>query len=507
MDQWYPLIRGTLATAWRRRWLLVATLWAVCLFGWAGVALIPNSYEARARVYVDTDVILTPLLKGLAVNTTPTSELEIVQKTLLSVPNLDAVIDATPLHLAATSSARRQQMIMKLEANIRVSSQGRNLYRITYRNRDPRLARDVVAALLNIFMARVTQTNRANITNAQKFLDGQIATVGAQLRAMEQRRAQFRRRYLDILPLESDGGVSHLDSARRTVTGIEAQLSDALAKQKALQHELKITPRTSGALGAAGGSSIQTQLAQAKVKLAELRTRFTEDDPDVIAQRRLVRTLKAEAAHAPRATSKANSDALGNPVYQQVQLSLFQNEATISALRSQLDRAHKDFARMQKLALAAPQVAAEYRNLERGYGVMLKNYNELLARRQTSRITEAADTQADRVQLRVVDPPQVPRIPVEPPRLLLISAVLLAGLGAGVALAIALGQMDRSIWDLGPLREMGQPVLGGISIRPSAEERRTLYPAAAGVMIAVLSLIAVYGGLLRAVVTANKVFL
>src|SRR3546814_3859439 len=43
---------------WLRRWLALGVAWGVCLAGWLGVALIPNSYESKARVYVNTQSLL-----------------------------------------------------------------------------------------------------------------------------------------------------------------------------------------------------------------------------------------------------------------------------------------------------------------------------------------------------------------------------------------------------------------------------------------------------------------
>ena len=53
---------------WRHRWIAVALAWAICIAGWIAVSLIPNTYEATARLYVDADQVLTPLLKGLALD-------------------------------------------------------------------------------------------------------------------------------------------------------------------------------------------------------------------------------------------------------------------------------------------------------------------------------------------------------------------------------------------------------------------------------------------------------
>lgn len=525
MEQWYRLVRLGLATAWRRRWLLVVTAWGVCLLGWAGVAAIPNIYESDARLYVDADAVLTPLLRGLAIDQNTEDQLEMMQRTLLSRPNLDKLIDATPLNLRVNGSAQRQALIAKLGTQIQVTSEGHNLFTISYRNSDPRLAHDIVAALLNIFVERATGSNRADMANAQRFINGQIASYVAQLRAAEQRRAVFLAKYIDILPLQN-GGVSRLDNARVAVAHLEAQLKDALARRAALQEEERITPQTineaavgSGAV-AINPTSPQAQqeialgqLAKAEQNLAELRTRDTDLNPDVIAARQVVATLKATLAKMPKAPPQAQSPGVGgitlpNPVYERLRMQQIEIEATISALQAQLDTARKDLTRMESLARAAPEVEAQYQGLDRDYQVLRKNYEELLARREASLITEAADTSADKVRLRVVDPPQVPSVPVAPNRLLLVSGVLVAGVGAAVGLLLLLVQSDRSIGDLGELRDFGRPVLGGISLAPVPHRRRLFsYSQAAGVTIALLVLIAVYGGLAVGIISGHKVLL
>jgi polysaccharide chain length determinant protein (PEP-CTERM system associated) len=509
MEQWYRLVWQGLMTAWRRRWLLVATAWGVCLLGWGIVALIPNSYESDARLYVDADAILTPLLRGIAVDQNTQSQLEMMQETLLSRPNLEKLIDITPLNLSVTNRTQRQAMVARLGATIKVVSQGRNLFTISYRNSNPQLAHDVVAALLNIFIERATRTNREDMSNARRFLDNQIAFYVSQLSAAEQRRAAFLRKYMDILPLQSNGGVSRLDNARVTVRNLEWQLKDAMARRAALQQEESLTPPViteATALGS-GTASPQARLVAAEEKLAELRTRYTDRFPDVIAARRLVATLRAELAKAPKKQAPPPGFTLPNPVYEQLKMRMIEADANISALRAQLDSARQDLARMEALARAAPEVEAQYQGLDRDYAVLRKNYEELLARRQASNITEAADTTADKVRLRIIDPPQIPTIPVAPNRLLLVSLVLLAGLGAAAGLAILLTQTDSSIADLGQLREFGRPVLGGISVVAAPRQRHIFYPQAVGVMLAVLVLIAVYGGLAAEFASNHRILL
>ena len=139
--------------------------------------------------------------------------------------------------------------------------------------------------------------------------------------------------------------------------------------------------------------------------------------------------------------------------------------------------------------------------MDRDYGVLRKNYEELLSRLQAANLAQAADTQADKVKLQIVDPPETPRLPIAPNRLLLVSGVLIAGIGGGIAFTILLSQLDRSFATVDQLRNLGLPVLGGISIlgQPPLLQRLLI---GARFSAAVVALVGVYGGLMLHILRA-----
>src|SRR6516165_1592557 len=144
MDSLRVLIEQYARAAWRRRWIGLFMTWLICGVGWVGVYLIPNQYESSARLYVDADAILTPLLRGLAADSAPSSQLETLQRTLLSRPNLEKLISKTDLDLMVSGPSDRERLLQSLALEIRVTPQTRNLFTITYRNKSPKLAHDVV---------------------------------------------------------------------------------------------------------------------------------------------------------------------------------------------------------------------------------------------------------------------------------------------------------------------------------------------------------------------------
>jgi uncharacterized protein involved in exopolysaccharide biosynthesis len=109
MDDIRELITEKAAAMWRRRWYGALVVWVVCVAGWAAVMYLPNRYETTTRIYVDSETMLRPLLKGLAVQADLAAQVDYMQRTLLSRPNLDNVIRMTDLELQATRprSARR----------------------------------------------------------------------------------------------------------------------------------------------------------------------------------------------------------------------------------------------------------------------------------------------------------------------------------------------------------------------------------------------------------------
>jgi polysaccharide chain length determinant protein (PEP-CTERM system associated) len=500
MQEMGALARRYLLGLWRRRWLVLGLAWLFCLAGWAGTFAVPNQYEANARLYVDADAVLTPLLHGVALDNTPANQLEILQRTLLSRPNLEKLISKTDLELSVGGPAELENMVQSLAGAIRITPQTRNLFTISYRNARPKLAYDVVQTMLSIFIESKTGNNRTDMENARLFLEQQIGQYESKLRASEAARAEFRAKYLDLLP-DDKGGASHLDAARAQVATLQDQLKQSQLRLDLANKQLAETPPTIAAEslpGGAGGEAAGPKPCQDyEMALANL----TEKNPTVIR-------LRAQCEEARKHKSGggghgAVTHTVANPVYEKLKLQVFDLQAAIAALTQQIADRSRERDRLEGIARAQPQVMARYTDLNRDYDVLHKNYDELIARREAMRLAAAADTEAEKVKLRVVDPPQVPQVPAFPNRALLLSAVLGLGLAGGVGVALVLLQFDTSFHSIDELRHMELPVVGGISLIAAAVPWRRRLIGIGSFACGVLLLGAAYGGLLLRTLAHN----
>src|ERR1700722_2644466 len=495
MDSLRTMLFQYLRAAWRRRWLGVVVAWLACGLGWVGIYSIPNQFESNARLFVDADAILTPLLRGIAADSAPTTQLEILQRTLLSKPNLEKLISKTDLDLTLNRPSDRERMINRLATEIKVTPQTKNLFTISYRDPNPKLAHDVVQTLLTIFIEAATGSNRTDMENARRFLERQIQSYELQLRAAEKRRADFRVRYMEILPNDLNPNVGALEAARTAVMTVSDKLQDAIIQRDSLRQEVENTPPmlvAEGGIYQPGGGVRKTRLQEAEDAMQALLLKDTDQHPDVIAQKKLIDYLKshpdgddagaAAAAKGTGAGTTAAGDPAGgtttpkrsvpNPVYDQLKIRLIEADTQVASLTRQHDEAMQTQDRLEKISREQPGLFAEYQNMDRDYNVLRKNYEDLLGRLQSANIAQAADTQADKGKLQVIDPPEVPRIPAAPNRPLLVTGVLLGGLAIGLGMTVLFGQLDRSFSSVDELRTLGLPVLGGISVLGMAPFRQ-----------------------------------
>ena len=456
MAQW----RRQIAAGLRHRWAALAVAWLVCGAGWFGVQLLPSQYSSTARVYADADAILSLLLRGIAIDSSPAGQVEILQRTLLSRPNLEKVITRTDLETRVQNAEQRDAMITRLARDIHITTQTRNLFTIDFRDYNPRVARDVVQAALTLFIEAATTTDRQQMESARSFVASQIASYETQLRQAERRRAEFQARYVDILPSDALGGSSRLESARARLLEVQGELTDARMRRNILRQQIDAAPANLVVEGGGGGGN--PRLAEAERNLRELRLRLTDQHPDVLAARSALAQLRTSpGTDAPRAATRTSRS---NPLVEALRVRLVDVDAQIGSLERQEAAGRVEVERVDAVARGAPEVQAQALNLNRDYTVLRRNYEELLARRESIQIAGAARTNSDRVRLEVVDPPAIPIRPIAPNRLLLFTGVLAAGIGAGMLAAFALGRADRSFYTLHDLRALGLPVLGGVSV-------------------------------------------
>ena len=464
-------LRVLLHGIWNRRWIALAVAWGVAMLGWLGVALIPNSYQSKARVYVNTQSLLEDRMGITQVQSQ--QDLDRLRSTLASAENLEKVVRGTDLSQTVSGQRDIAAKITTLRENITVMAQADpSMIDISAVSADStlsdganaRIAQQVVQKLIDIFQEENLSGDRRETKQSLAFLDEQIAGRAKQLEAADQRRVEFAQRYAGLLP--GAGSISQrMDAARMEINTIESQLVQAQSALSAMNGQLAGTPQTLPGVGASGGPSA---LAQAQANLASMKARgWTNNHPDVIAAQREVEALRKNGGGG-----SASGGGTPNPAYLSIKSMQAERAATVQALQARKAQLQADLNAMMSRQVDEPGIASEQEKLDRDYEVLKTQYDKLLADREEIRLRGEVKTETGAVQFRVIQPASTPTAPTAPNRPLLLLGVLVLGIAAGVGVAFALGQLKGSFSTAARLeRAIGLPVAGSISqVRSAAQQ-------------------------------------
>jgi polysaccharide chain length determinant protein (PEP-CTERM system associated) len=513
-------LRGT----WRYRWVALAAAWLVALALWAIIFLVPDSYQASARVFIDTQTTLSEATQGIGLGEEIDSQVQRVREALLGWPELERVAEETDLLAGTLSPPARQEVLEKLRRDIDITGDlargGAAVFTISYVNRSRAESLRVVDRLLNTFVEGALGGKRRGSEEAQQFLISQIADLEHRLSAAEQRLADFKRRNVGLMPGEEGDYFTRLQSESDALTRARGRLAMALGKRAELLRELQGgQPFQSAAAtdGAAGSGRIQSdterRIEQTRMRLDDLLLRFTDKYPDVIALRQTLRGLDARRAAELAAAQHGDPGAaarLGmsaNPVYQKIEEQYDQEQVDIASMRQDIADRERTIAALRAAVNTAPEVEAQLAKLNRDYQVTRAQYNALLVRLERARLGQQAMATGI-VKFQVIDPPTANFSPVAPRRRLLISASLLLALAAGVGVAYVLYLLRPVFVSTRQLAAVtGLQVLGAVGMawidKYHARRRRSnvLYAGAAAALLfaggAVLALHSSISNLIR----------
>jgi len=463
---------------WHRRWIGLAAAWLAAIVGVAVVYRTPERYEASARVYVDTESLLRPMLAGLVIQPNMDQQVALMSRTLLSRPNVEKLIRMADLDLSVKPGAARDELIDNVMKTIQLGgSTLSNLYVITYRDPNPERARKVVQSLLAIFVESSLGDKRQDSRTAVKFVDQQIQRYEESLQAAENRLKEFKLKNMGIAGREDYYG--RLSQVQSSIENARLEMQAAEQSRDAYKRELAgetptFLPEGPDTVSEEKLPEIDGRIAALRREQDSLLRKYTDQHPDVTAIKRLIEQLEDQRRSEREARSKAVAGGKSssrswerNPMFQQLRLSLAEAEANVASTRAKLAGYENQYRQLKAQAQLVPQVEAAFSQLNRDYEIQKKTYETLLARREAG--VMGADVQdAGGAQFRVIDPPRVSPQPVAPNRIGLLGLVLAAAVGAGLFASLVASQVMPIFHDARTLREVSKrPLLGMVSMLPT----------------------------------------
>jgi uncharacterized protein involved in exopolysaccharide biosynthesis len=445
------------------RWYAVGISWVVALAGWVVVYRMPDDYQASARVYVDTQSILKPLLAGMTNLPNVEQQVQFMRRTLISRPNVERVMRMVDLDIKTKSVEEHEKLVDELTAQIKVGGTERDdIYTITYNNPNPKLGKEVVQSLLTIFVEGSFGGKKQESDKAVQFIEEQIKSYEEKLAVGENALKDFKIQNMGLLPRQGTDYSSSLSDLTDKLNQAKLEYAESEQARNAIKRQIAgDDPATAAATPSAeaetANSELDNRIQVLEKSLDQLRMQYTEQHPDIVASKRLLAQLQERKKE--------------------------EGKSRLSRLRNQ--------------STAVPEVEAQLSQLNRDYLINKDNYNKLVERREAARLSGDLTSATDMMSFRVIDPPNTPTLPIGPNRPRLMSAVFGVALLLGLGVAFLMSQIRPTFVTQAALRDTtGVPILGSIGMNWTAGQkvrrRRRLYAFSAAVAV----LFTAYGGVM-----------
>jgi protein tyrosine kinase modulator len=481
VEQLLAIARGM----WQRRWIGLGIAWLVAIVGAVIVFRLPDKYEASARVYVDTQSMLQPLMAGMAMAPDASQQVAILSRILLTRPNIEKIIRKSDLDTSAGKSAPDMVDEVLGSLSINRAGSGDNVYAIAFRYPDSRKARDLVQAALSTFIEQSLGQTRIGTDSARKFLDEQIKDYEAKLRDSEARLQAFRLKYMALLGSSGRDFVTQMGTVgeqikdARVELRVAEQTRDSIKQQ--LEQQTQPTKRSPEATRTRAATiavpELDGRINELRRQLDELLRKYTDQHPDVIGTKRVLAQLEADRRAEIEARSRASdgepgSPYSGDPVAQQLKVALNDAEANLATVRARLAEYEARNNQLKLNAETMPKIDMELTQLNRDYGIQKRQYENLVSRRETASLTGKLED-AGVAEFRIIDPPRVTPTPVAPNRMLLLGGVVAMSLLAGLGASWVVSQTRPTFHDGRSLRDVAQrPLIGMVTLLPTHAFRR-----------------------------------
>ncbi|MDB5905921.1 MAG: chain length-determining protein [Massilia sp.] len=489
------------------RWYAVFISWVVAITGWAVVYKLPNDYQASARVYVDTQSILKPLLSSMTTLPNLDQQVMFMRRTLISRPNVERVMRMVDLDIKTSNARDHEAMVDELMSQIKILGTERDdIYTITYNNPKPKLGKDVVQSLLTIFVEGSFSGKKQDSEKAVQFIDDQIKSYEEKLASAESALKDFKIRNMGLLPRQGSDYSGRIGDLADLLNQAKLELMEAEQGRNAIKRQIAgddpaPVVNAEAAEAADVNPELDGRIQSVNKQLDTLRLQYTEQHPDIVAAKRLLGQLEAQKKEEAKKHKRSGDPGANySPMLQQMNVALSVAEARVASLKARVDEYSVRLGKMRSQSTTAPEVEAQLAQLNRDYQVNQSNYQKLVERRESAKLSGDLSSATDMLTFRVIDPPTVPLTPSGPNRPRLFSLVFAAALVAGLVVALLMSQVRPTFLSQASLREVtGVPILGTIGMNWTNEQkvkrRRRLYAMGASVF----ALFGAYGGVMAAI--------
>ncbi len=449
MEENLMTLHDYLAIIQRRKWHLTLPAMGVMLVAVVVALVLPPTYKSTATILIEEQEIPADFVKA-SITSYAQQRIQTINQRIMSSTRLLDIINRFDLYRDLRDQQPAEEIVNRMRSSAKLEminadvidprtgrpSEASIAFTLSYQGQDkPHKIQQVASILTTLFLeenlrARVQQTQET-----ATFLEAEMKKVKNSLDSLEDRIAVFKKKNINTLPELLQTNIQNLSNTERSIQMLQEQVRSQKEREGYLQTQL---------VSMAPLEENKKRLDELRIQLLQLKSRFTDEYPDVIK-------AKAEIAHLERQMGAAKTSpngqqpAANNPAYVTLASQLASIQAEIPSTNAQIKVLTVKALKYRRLIDETPRVEETYRKLTTERNNTQAKFDDLMRKVMEARVSQGLEKEQKGERFTLIDPARLPEKPFKPNRLAIALIGLVLGAGAGVG-AAALGEFsDTSI--------------------------------------------------------------
>lgn len=466
----------------RRKWWIIVPVLLSILAGAVYIKITPKSYKANTLILVEGQKVPTSYVRS-TVTESLQSRLHTITQQVYSRTNLEKIIEQFNLDADNRKEKPTAELVKNLRQKININLRGSGrtqAFEISFIWHNPKTVAEVTNAIASQFIEQNLKVREDMAMGTTAFLENEAEKMRIELEDHEKRLELFNKQHMGMLPSELESNLNILGQLKEELNHLETRIQAENAQAVMLQSQAQMIQMEQMqpsdfieiVLDEAGGMQSE-DITDLESQVRQLRLRYTEKHPDVVALRRRISLIQQNLTDDTTGNEASPSESVedfpaqfDNPLaFQQDQIK-FQLEGinkNIESYQKKISNVKKEIQSYNNRIKRIPEVELDLTKLTRNYSTMQSRYQSLLQKKINARMSEELERRQKGEQFKVLDSAIIPEKPVKPDVKRVMLIALLAGLGIGCGLAYLREIMDGSFYSTEDLEAfLGAKVLVSI---------------------------------------------
>jgi polysaccharide biosynthesis transport protein len=474
----------------RRRWLIFLSIFLCWIIGWIVGRLIPASYVSEAIIGIQQQEVPEQYVEPNVNNSDLQNRVQTMTQQILSRPRLQSTIDRFHLYpethgltslLQPADPVERMRKDIKIELVAPEKTAGRvtpppTAFKIHYAANSSELAQRVNSELTSMFIEENLKSQQQLSQSTTDFLSSELANARTKLDQQEAKVRDFKAKHFGDLPSQVQTNVQILSGLQGQLQSAQVSLDSArqqgLYLESIQQQYNSAEKEQSTSESSVSSVALEKELINMRVRLADERSKYTEDYPDIVSLKDKIAKMEAMKKQMDEATAsrrksdnpsgKSSNNPSDNPSdksddnvaavdevrpgsltpIMQIRSQIKANELQTKNFQKRVDDLEQEISQYRARLNLTPETEQELADVSRGYDESKTNYDSLLKKQDQSQLATSLEQRQQGGQFSILDPSSLPDAPAIPIGLICSLGGLALGIFFGFGLA-AFGEMTN----------------------------------------------------------------